>query len=416
MKRDSIPSAIWPILALAAIYLLTLHGGLIALIDGAIPAVLRPQPVFWAWISVFVYLYLASIASRKSNPLYVVLGEDGLLSASKFQFFLWTGITLFAFVWIVAERAAHGLGNVTLPDLPKNVLIAMGFSVTTLAAAKGITVAYTNSGRVTKPLATAEPSTDLAALVAHDDLKQPDLVKIQMLTWTLIGAVVYLARVVSNIDKYAVCRPQTECFPDIDAVLMVLMGLGQGAYLGGKLTTADTPTVATVSPNPALPGSEVTISGISFGPSPLRGAIGFGAMQSPLVAKSWSDGAIVVDIPLNNPSNAPWKGGETVDIVLLIDGSRVQGDSVITIGLPDVTNAQVVPTDPRVILIGGPFGPQVPSSFVTIGTEIVAANDPRVVDWKSSRVEILKPGIKGRGLPVFVTANGYKGQNQLVTL
>lgn len=235
--------AAWPPWVRVAIAAVILTGLALAFTTPAHVPVWPPQPLFWALATILLLLTVASAVSGHLNPLIVTIGADGRLSTSKFQFFVWTGVIAFTYVWIFAVRLGAWPGAPSLDDLPTNVLLAMGFSITTAVAAKGITVAYQNSGRVTKSAAPTGIDTSVAGLVATDDLQTPDLTKIQMLLWTLVAATVYLVRVSQQIGDLAVCIPSADlhCFPDIDNALMVLMGLSQGAYLGAKLATADTP-------------------------------------------------------------------------------------------------------------------------------------------------------------------------------
>jgi hypothetical protein len=71
-----------------------------------------------------------------------------------------------------------------------------------------------------------------------DSSGSPDLGKIQLMLWTLIAVGVFLSGVFANIHNPGVCTPQGECkesLPDIGETLMILMGLGHGAYLGKKI-------------------------------------------------------------------------------------------------------------------------------------------------------------------------------------
>jgi hypothetical protein len=86
-------------------------------------------------------------------------GADGRYSTSKFQFFLWTGVIVFGYVAITIARASRGNHDV-IADVPQHLLTVMGFSATTLAAAKGITVAYVSNGQAPKvaPAALVPPA------------------------------------------------------------------------------------------------------------------------------------------------------------------------------------------------------------------------------------------------------------------
>src|SRR5713101_1829063 len=85
----------------------------------------------------------------KKWPWEVIEGADGRRSTSKFQFLVWTSVIMFAYVALFIERSiAHNYAPID--DIPRNLLLAMGFSGTTLAAAKAITSGYVASGRVSK--------------------------------------------------------------------------------------------------------------------------------------------------------------------------------------------------------------------------------------------------------------------------
>src|SRR5947207_2162509 len=54
-----------------------------------------PEPLFWGFLAILLFLAVASAVSGSLNPLIVTIGQDGRLSTSKFQFFVWTGVVVF---------------------------------------------------------------------------------------------------------------------------------------------------------------------------------------------------------------------------------------------------------------------------------------------------------------------------------
>src|SRR5690242_7543055 len=93
-------------------------------------------------VGVLALLWLIyRVLSGSWNPLLVVCGADGRPSTSKLQLWLWTLVVLFAYVAIYTARASHGHFE-PISQLPANVLIALGLSVMTATAAKGITVSF----------------------------------------------------------------------------------------------------------------------------------------------------------------------------------------------------------------------------------------------------------------------------------
>jgi hypothetical protein len=151
---------------------------------------------------------------------------------------------VFAYAAIYSLKiSAHHFDAIN--EIPKNVLIAMGMSVISAAAAKSITVSYISTGRITKSVASSGSASFSA--IFQDDSGFPDLSKVQMIAWTFIAIVTYLIAVGSKIHQR-----DYSSLPDIDSALMVLIGLGHGAYLGKKLVTQN--TTAPIAPAaPAAP-------------------------------------------------------------------------------------------------------------------------------------------------------------------
>ena len=195
--------------------------------------------LIWGFVALLVLWALAGVFGGAWNPLTLAEGADRRLSTSKLQWLFWTAVVFFTYTVMYAARAIDGVFE-PITDIPKNVLYAMGFSAVTMAAAKGITVSYINSGRVKKDTAAGSSVTQLVT----DDESVPDLSKIQMLAWTVLAGVIYLIRAMQMLGQYGTGDTDLSQLPDIDNALMVLMGLGQGAYLGKKAASMDTSQVA----------------------------------------------------------------------------------------------------------------------------------------------------------------------------
>jgi len=158
------------------------------------------------------------------------------MSTSKFQWILWTIVALFSYVVIFVVRAKLGIFDSLI--VPNNLIITMGISITTMAAAKGITVNYLNNKKITQNSATNANTQGILALFNDDD-GLPDLSKIQMLAWTVIAIAVYLFQLNYQIKNSAA---SSLSLPDIDTTLMALMGLGQAGYLGKKIVSTNVST------------------------------------------------------------------------------------------------------------------------------------------------------------------------------
>lgn len=238
---------------------------------------------FWSFVTgmgglaiFWVVLYIAT----RSHPWALIKDENGSSSTSKFQMMIWTATVVFAYLAIFEVRFSqhHPEG---VPAMPVNVLIAMGISIASTVASKAIAVSKDNAAKdaaaedlaqqqavriagtaavvqgaaqgaaeggaqqvnvaVMAPAAppVAPPVRDRSGIFM-DARGKPDLGKVQVILWTLIAIGVFLSNVFLSMSKTGVCNANQECLttiPDISQTLMVLMGLGHGAYIGNKLAS-----------------------------------------------------------------------------------------------------------------------------------------------------------------------------------
>ena len=278
----------------------------------------RHQEFLHVWIPVLVglaFLALVFVLYRlwkhSWNVLALAEGADGRLSTSKFQVLLWTIVVLYGYFVVEAARFLRGNFD-ALDKIPPNVLIALGFTIGTATLAKGITTSFISGGRIKK---NPDPTSGPGTLVADDD-GAPDLSKAQLLAWTFLALVVYVVRVFYEL------RLKTPQLPDIDATLMVLMGLGQGAYIGKKLTTTSTPRLGELNPAQGPPGTAVTITGVALGgkDESTRVRLDDVSLPAPADRTNWDDDHIVFTIPLQHPKGTPWAAGDTVKVRVVTNG------------------------------------------------------------------------------------------------
>lgn len=272
--------------------------------------------------ALLVFWIFSYIVTRKVAPWALAISEStvgrqlqGVLSVSKFQALVWTLITLFTYTSVFGARflaSEPGAALRTLPSIPINLLVLMGLSVATAAGAKGVTISYKSQGLI------EERSGGLTT----NPEGQGDLIKAQMLIWTVIGAGIYLLRVVSFIAGRAwEVDPNTPlALPDIDGALLVLMGASQGSYVGNKLVSRDirkTPKLESMLPLKGPVGTTVTILGENFGDA--QGANFVSLDDSTIRSQadglvSWSDIQIEVTIPTT------YKAGDKIAVGVYRDG------------------------------------------------------------------------------------------------
>jgi hypothetical protein len=248
------------------------------------------------------------------NPWKLVEGADGASSTSKFQWFLWLIVILFAYTALWVLRAEQGNFS-ALSEIPVNLLTVLGFSTATAAAAKGITSGYVQAGRVAKttvtqnaaaqtavaPAAAVQANTSTGGIL-QDDTGVPELAKIQMVGFTFIAVGIFLITVIHQI----VSNNVTAGLPNIDSSLMVLMGISQGGYLGKKLVTYNTPSLYLPSPLAGPATTDVELAGANLGSQPGSQLLLNG---SPIKVKDWSATLIHFTVPGEDPATGEsWTG------------------------------------------------------------------------------------------------------------
>jgi hypothetical protein len=91
---------------------------------------------------------------------------------------------------------------------------------------------------------------------------RPSLTRFQMFSWTVISVSIYCAQLFVTF-----LGPLSEMvMPDVDPIMVMLMGLSQAAYVGGKWISPSSMSITKVYPAEDLTQGEiVTIAGINFG-------------------------------------------------------------------------------------------------------------------------------------------------------
>ncbi len=288
-------------------------------------------------------LLLVTYAFSGQHPLLMFESDGGGgLSISKFQFFAWTVVVGYAYAMLYAARLAVTGDPHPITSIPGNVLLAMGFSITTAVAAKAITVNNISTGRITQQ-AGSPAAVTAASLITSDDV--PDLNKIQMLFWTLVGTTIFVIQAHSGVYDAVFCTnaPESHCFPNIDTSLMLLMGLSQASYLGGKLTSVNAPAIVSISPSsvriadltafasgfampapggPAPAPVAVTISGSNFGDEQAESQVLIN--DAPLWGgkiTKWSDASIIFTLPPSRLDGSAWTP-MAVDVNVQVSGAK----------------------------------------------------------------------------------------------
>lgn len=279
-------------------------------------------------LAAIVVLYvIAALMTKSPNPSKLVNGKDGKPSTSKFQWAVWLVVILFSYIFLWFIRTRTGDWNVSA-TIPSHLLTVLGFSTLTAVGAKGIVVGYTGAGSLAKGDATdrATKTASRKGGLLVDDNGAPELAKVQMVAFTLVAVGIFLYAVYHQATG---SHPPAQ-LPDIDASLLVLMGISQGGYLGKKLVTTTTPLLNTLSPEHAAVGVSMTLRGSSFGEG--GGASRLLLDGAAIPTTTWTDSEITFLIPKYYPraGEEDWPSKRLVSLGIDLGGG-IRGNEVTVV-------------------------------------------------------------------------------------
>ena len=215
---------------------------------------------FLTMVGCYAFVWLLSRLRRKEGLHFLqfaVSPTDNRLSLSRFQMYVWTFVTIGAYVTAV-------VGRKELADVPASVLVLMGINQATFLGAQVIagrqnvagetasTVESSGSAPLTRVIRKLEPAwqpslldliegsemikvgeevVDGKPVTLIEERTVPNLAKFQMFAWTLVLVALYI---------YALIGAEGLVMPEIPPQLLGLMGISQTAYLGRKLTSPTT--------------------------------------------------------------------------------------------------------------------------------------------------------------------------------
>jgi hypothetical protein len=184
--------------------------------------------VLAAIIVVLYQMSLVQLPATDKPKWYAALfyePQNQTYSLSRFQFFWWLSIILFAYMFLFFAR---GLIEDTW------VYISLsGFAYTFLISL--VTLVGAQATNVTKGVKGAgEVYPAVSDLIMNGGVLAPE--RVQQLVWTVVAGI---GLVVITIKTYATAA----ALPSIPTELLALMGISAAGYLGGKVTRAPGPVV-----------------------------------------------------------------------------------------------------------------------------------------------------------------------------
>src|SRR5579872_3194026 len=87
---------------------------------------------FFGLLAVAALWIISAVLAGNANPFSLAMGADNRLSTSKMQALLWTACVGFVYAMLYADRAITHHFVAAIDDIPRNVLIALGFSLTSV--------------------------------------------------------------------------------------------------------------------------------------------------------------------------------------------------------------------------------------------------------------------------------------------
>jgi hypothetical protein len=166
----------------------------------------------WVWLMLTILLILTVVSLRKNilkddNNLYYSLGRT--------QLFYWT--LIFAVCYLILCFRTD-----TLPDIPRSVLIILGISVATTAAAKVIENKVNDTVKIDPDAKSEGFLYDILS-----DGTSINVQRFQNVVFNLAFGLIFIQRTFT-----------TQMLPSFDDNVLLLLGISSGAFAGLKITEA----------------------------------------------------------------------------------------------------------------------------------------------------------------------------------
>lgn len=197
-------------------------------------------------------IYWLLIRGQKARFWDIIREKDWEPSLSRFQLLIWTWIVLFSFFGVFAVKAFAG--EIGFPEIPRNLLILMGISVAPAVISSAYNRHYgvATENKRAKPPALArmlmesvknkegqlmeERSRAATTGADYAVLMKPSVTRFQMFVWTFIAVTAYLV-ILFSVTADNLSTVENLALPDAPEVMLILMGISQGAYVTGKLAS-----------------------------------------------------------------------------------------------------------------------------------------------------------------------------------
>lgn len=193
----------------------------------------------------------------------IIREGDYFPSLGRFQFMMWTIVISFAFLSIYLIRVNEGITTFDEGLLPTRLLELMGISVF-VPVIGNVVSRYKHAKALLQEMPLKDNVPPFSTMLLEGN--KPTLARYQMFLWTLIGVALYLLIFFSNVSQTLESGSlQNLTVPDIDSMLVVLMGLSQSGYLGSKLVARGQVAINKIEVTTIKNKEYVSIFGMNFG-------------------------------------------------------------------------------------------------------------------------------------------------------
>ncbi len=215
-------------------------------------------------------LVTAFFRSKKDKFRFtdLIREADGYPSLARLQFLCWTIIVIFCFTTASMVRLLGGLSEPPgATMIPENLLLLMGISVSVTPISAYMTNAKYGDPKPEDLKRSKLDSRPWSSMLLEN--KMPSLSRFQMLSWTVLSIILYFSSFYIQLATLDISQLGNFNLPDIDFTMVALMGLSQGAYIGGKFVSSTSVLIKEIIPDEIefekIEDTIITISGKHFG-------------------------------------------------------------------------------------------------------------------------------------------------------
>jgi hypothetical protein len=194
--------------------------------------------VYLAWgISALVLIVGAAFAGKATGRGFkglLISAGSGRISLTNLQLTLWTIVILSLLSGFFFARLFGGVNDALGFDIPSDLLVVMGISVSSTVVSTGIAKSPATPGRSAVSASGAKVSQALTSTSGAGD-DTVDIARFQNFWFTFFAVVAYIGLAIAFISGRTL--DQLSSLPNFNQSLNVLLGISHVGYLARKSFT-----------------------------------------------------------------------------------------------------------------------------------------------------------------------------------